>query len=141
MYTRSLVTIVLLMLCAFTTVLASPPPPPSKNFTVTSPKYNKVYHVGDEIPVRISVSDLKGDLYLSNPVFNVWIQKDIRFPDLNEKVGQLRLQTLYKEGYKFKAKKEYLIKQQANVPFRVRVNYETMERAGYSDSPAFQIKK
>ncbi|KAF9994266.1 hypothetical protein BGZ79_000982 [Entomortierella chlamydospora] len=141
MYARSLISIVLLALCAITTILASQAQQ-SNEFYVTSPKKNSVYHVGQEVPVKISiVNGTRGNLYRVNPSLTIYLQKDIPLPDLNVVVGNVRARTLYKNGYKFKVDKKYLIKQQSNVPFRIRASWETMERAGFADSAPFQLKK
>ncbi|KAF9350042.1 hypothetical protein BGX26_011732 [Mortierella sp. AD094] len=139
MYARSLISIVLLALCAIGTILASPPHP-STDFSVISPKRNSVYHVGQEVLVMISiVNGTASNLYGVNPKVNIYLQKNIALPELNVVVGTVTARSLYKNGFKFKVDKKYLIKEQANVPFRVRASWETMERAGFNDSPSFKL--
>ncbi|KAG0197788.1 hypothetical protein BGX28_008709 [Mortierella sp. GBA30] len=143
MYTRSLITFLLLALCALSTVLASPPAHPATDvLSVTSPKYYSVYRVGKPIPVKVTfVNGTENALYKANSEVRIIIQKNIRYPQLSTQVGSVRAQTLYKNGFSFLAKEEYLIKEQANVPFRVRVSFDYPGRFGFADSDSFKIVK
>ncbi|KAF9084777.1 hypothetical protein BGX29_006640 [Mortierella sp. GBA35] len=150
MYARSLLTIVLLALCALCTfssvVVASPPPPQSTDvLKVTSPPAEKTYKVGQDIHVKVElVGGKKNILYKDNTPIDVIIQKNIRYPRLNVKVASVPARTLATKGYKFKAKKEYLIKEQATVRFRIRTHFDhTQEpkKSGFSDSRGFYIVK
>ncbi|KAF8932785.1 hypothetical protein EDD21DRAFT_373908 [Dissophora ornata] len=143
MYARSLLTFVLLAFCALSTVLASPPPHPSTNIlSVTSPTFDSVYHVGQDVHVKISiVNGTAGALYKANPKVNILLQKNIRLPLLNVQVGSISARTLYHDGFKFKVDKKYLIKEQANVPFRVRTSFDLGTLGGFADSPSFKLVK
>ncbi|KAF9897376.1 hypothetical protein BX616_005709 [Lobosporangium transversale] len=142
MYARPFITIVLLALCTLGTVLASPPPKPSRDiFSVTSPEYESVYRVGQYVPVAISiVNGTEGYLYQKNPSMRITIQKNIRYPNLNERVGEISARELYHSGFRFKVKKAYLIETQKTVPFRVRVSFSAEPRGGFNDSPSFRLK-
>ncbi|KAG0266102.1 hypothetical protein BG011_003310 [Mortierella polycephala] len=148
MYAHSLVTLVLIALCTLGTVsnlgllaAAAPPPPQATDLlSVTSPSLNDDYKVGEIIHVQISlVNGTSGVIYQENPEMNIHIQKDIRFPKLNVKLGTVSATTLYNDGFEFKALKSYLIKEQANVPFRVRVSFHIPDRTGYVDSAPFKL--
>ncbi|KAF9182866.1 Dcp1p-Dcp2p decapping enzyme complex alpha subunit [Haplosporangium sp. Z 767] len=120
---------------------AAPPPPQATDLlSVTSPSLDDVYKVGETICVRISlVNGTSGVIYQENPKMNILIQKDIRYPKLNVKLGSVSASTLYNDGFKFRALKKYLIKEQANVPFRVRVSFSIPDRTGYVDSAPFRL--
>ncbi|KAF9433422.1 hypothetical protein BGZ76_009480 [Entomortierella beljakovae] len=133
MYSRSLLTLTAFLLCILSTILASPPARPATDiFSVTSPVHNSVYKVGQLIKVKASfVNGTSGYLYKANPPVKIIIQKNIRYPQLNEVVGTVSARTLYRNGFKFKVQKKFLIKEQANIPFRVRASFQAKERDYY----------
>ncbi|KAF9922599.1 hypothetical protein FBU30_007268 [Linnemannia zychae] len=146
MYTRNLFTLVLVALCALcslSSVFAKPPAHPATDvLKVTSPHEGKVYHVGDIIHVKVELPGGKNNiLYKSNVPVEMIIQKRIARPNLNIALGKVPARTLAKEGFKFVAKKEYIIPTQKTVAWRVRAHFDAPSRSGFSDSQGFHIKK
>ncbi|KAF9357676.1 hypothetical protein BGX26_003306 [Mortierella sp. AD094] len=124
MYRRSLISFLLFALCALCAVLASPPPPPATDIlSVSQPQRGSVYRVGQDILVKIKiVGGVDSELYKRNPKITLYIQKDIQ---LNKVVGTVSACTLATTGFKFPAKKTFLIKEQPNIPFRVRASFSS----------------
>ncbi|KAF9133237.1 hypothetical protein BGW39_010254 [Mortierella sp. 14UC] len=143
MYARKLITILLVAFCALSFVLAAPPPPPATDIlVVTSPPANAVYKVGEEITVKVKLpGGKKNILYKANTPIKLTIQKLIPMPNLNKKVGTVHARTLATTGFKFIAKKEYIIDTQVNMPWRVRASFDHKDRSGYSDSRGFKLVK
>ncbi|KAF9580930.1 hypothetical protein BGW38_002228 [Lunasporangiospora selenospora] len=140
MYMRSLITFVLVALCAMSALAAPPPPQATDILQVTIPKTGAIYKVGDYIPVHVKlVNGTSSEIYKKNPKIRLTIQKAVRLPLLNVRLGEVRARTLAKDGFKFLAKKEYLIKEQPTAKFRVRASFDT-PRGGYVDSGRFDIK-
>ncbi|KAG0368349.1 hypothetical protein BGZ54_002142 [Gamsiella multidivaricata] len=123
--------------------MAAPQPHPSTDIlSVTSPKFNSVYKVGHKVPVKISiVNGTKSEFYKKNPKVELYLQKNIHLPLLNVHLGSVRARTLHKDGFEFKVKAKYLIKEQSNVPFRVRASFDLGARSGFVDSPSFKLVK
>ncbi|KAG0065115.1 hypothetical protein BGZ89_008594 [Linnemannia elongata] len=145
MYARNLVTLVLLALCALcslSSVFASPPPHPSKLIAVTSPALDSVYKVGQVINVKVKLAGGKNNiLYKDNTPIDVIIQKKIPMPNLNVKIATVPARVLADKGFKFVAKKEYIIPTQTNVKWRVRLHFDHGPESGFDDSDGFVIKK
>ncbi|KAF9115237.1 Dcp1p-Dcp2p decapping enzyme complex alpha subunit [Mortierella sp. AM989] len=98
-------------------------------FGVASPKMDSIYRIGQGIHVKASiVNGTSGYLYMANPNITISLQKNIPYPQLNVVVGTMSAHTLYKSGFKFKVQEEYLIKKQANIPFRVRASFKAADR-------------
>ncbi|KAG0307304.1 Dcp1p-Dcp2p decapping enzyme complex alpha subunit [Dissophora globulifera] len=103
-------------------------------------KHNAVYHVGDQVNVRISiVNGTSGALYRANPEITILLQKDIRLPALNVQVGKIRARELFHNGFRFRVRSRYLIREQANVPYRVRTSFDLGRRSGFADSASFRL--
>ncbi|KAG0328942.1 Dcp1p-Dcp2p decapping enzyme complex alpha subunit [Dissophora globulifera] len=107
---------------------------------VRKARHNAVYHVGDQIDVRISiVGGTSGALYRANPEITILLQKDIRLPALNVQVGKIRARELFHNGFRFRVKSRYLIREQANVPYRVRTSFDLGRHSGFADSASFRL--
>ncbi|KAK3829728.1 MAG: hypothetical protein J3R72DRAFT_456483 [Linnemannia gamsii] len=147
MYTRNILTFVLVAICALCSfssfVHAKPPPKPATDIVVvTSPQVNKVYKVGDTITVKVSLpGGKKNILYKANTPIDLSIQKLIPRPNLNEDLGTVPARTLSTTGFKFVALQEYIIDTQVNIPWRVRAHFDHPSRSGFSDSRGFKIVK
>ncbi|KAK3819082.1 MAG: hypothetical protein JOS17DRAFT_756938 [Linnemannia elongata] len=151
MYARNLVTLVLLALCALCSLssvfaapaeVASRPPPPSKLLIVTSPVFNSSYKVGEKINVKVKLAGGKNNiLYKDNTPIDVIIQKKISMPNLNVKIATVPARVLADKGFKFVAKKEYIIPTQTGVKWRVRVHFDHGAESGFADSDGFVIVK
>ncbi|KAG9063974.1 hypothetical protein KI688_004088 [Linnemannia hyalina] len=145
MYTRNLVTLVLLALCALcslSSVFAKPPPPPSNLITVTSPVFDSVYKVGKKITVKVKLTGgVHNVLYKDNTPIDIIIQKSIPMPNLNVKIATVPARVLADKGFKFVAKKEYIIPTQTGIRWRIRVSFDHSPQSGYSDSAGFFIVK
>ncbi|KAG0298174.1 hypothetical protein BGZ96_001719 [Linnemannia gamsii] len=146
MYTRNLVSLVLLALCAlcsFSSVFAAPPPPPATDIiVVTSPKEGTNYKVGDQIHVKVKLpGGKKNILYIHNTPVKLIIQKRIPKPNLNKDIAFVPARILATKGYSFKALEEYIIDTQKTVAWRVRTHFDQGDKSGYSDSQGFYIKK
>ncbi|CAO3574032.1 unnamed protein product [Mortierella alpina] len=138
MYMRSFLTITLLALCALSAmpslVFAGPPPPPAHDIMVVTGPSASNYTVGEELVAEAYIRSAA--FRKANPKVNISIQKSIRYPQLNVRLGSIRAKKLEKPGFKFTLKKEWLIKEQKNVPFRIRVSW-TEPKSGYQDSEDF----
>ncbi|KAF9565323.1 hypothetical protein EC968_004160 [Mortierella alpina] len=119
-------------------VLAGPPPPPAHDImVVTEPNYGN-YTVGEELVTKAYIRSAA--FKKANPWVTVSIQKSIRYPQLNVRLGSVRARKLEKSGFKFRLKKEWLIEKQKNIPFRVRVSW-SKPKSGYQDSEDFYFHK
>ncbi|KAF7721338.1 hypothetical protein EC973_004856 [Apophysomyces ossiformis] len=142
MQMRSIFTLVLLALCSLTVlpvlVLARPPPPPTRDILVLTQPTSGTYKVGDELHVK---ADIKNeDFKKKNPKVDLYIQKSIQYPQLNEHLGSIHAKDLAGKGFKATIKKEWLIKKQANIAFRVRAHWDS-PKSGYVDSDSFKLLK
>ncbi|KAF9996439.1 hypothetical protein BGZ65_007968 [Modicella reniformis] len=140
MYVRLISTLLFLTFCSLSTfVVATPPPPPSDDIMIViSPSYGN-YTVGDELYVRANI--LSKMFKERNPVLTISIQKSIRYPKLNEEIGNIRARFLEdSSGFMFLLKKKWLIKEQSSVPFRIRVSWSA-PKSGYQDSEDFYFHK
>ncbi|KAF9114452.1 hypothetical protein BGX27_010763 [Mortierella sp. AM989] len=116
------------------TVSAAPPPPPSSHImVVTEPNYSN-YTVGERLYVKAYLRDEK--FKKLNSRVNIAIQKSITYPQLNERLGSIRARRLEGREFSFKLRKEWLIEQQKNIPFRIRVSWSS-PKSGYQDSEDF----
>ncbi|KAF9312884.1 hypothetical protein BG003_005835 [Podila horticola] len=123
------------------TILASPAPPPSHLLKVLEPHFHEVYHVGDNVHVKVKFMDGEQNaLYKANTKINFYIQKAIPMPYLNADLGLISAHKLYKDGFKFVALEKYLIEKQQSIPFRVRAHFDG-SNSGYSDSYSFKIER
>lgn len=121
-------------------VLGSPPVPQSPLLRLTSPAHESTYYVGDEVHVKVTfVGGSKNVLLNEDTKIDFWIQKSIRYPLLNDPLGVISAKDLAKHGFKFKVDKKFLIKEQANVPFRVRAHFEGSQ-PGYDDTASFHLE-
>jgi len=145
MHARSFLTILIIAFCALSScglmALASPPPAESPLLKVTSPGHNSLYHVGDEVEVKVAfVGGSKNVLLKENTQIEFIIQEAIPLPELNDSLGSISAKKLAKDGFKFKVDKKFLITLQSNVPFRVRAHFDG-SKPGYDDSAPFHIKE
>ncbi|KAF9433542.1 hypothetical protein BGZ76_009300 [Entomortierella beljakovae] len=132
MNNRSLITYLLLALCVINTVCAN------ASFKVVSPKDTDIFKVGQDITVKVEVDGGKdSEIYMKDPDVTLSIQKQIPMPDLVRIVGRIGFRDLYDNGLSFVAKKEYIIKTQKNIPYRVRAS---TSKFGYTDSYGFKIE-
>ncbi|KAF9934186.1 hypothetical protein BGZ75_000421 [Mortierella antarctica] len=114
--------------------LAGPPPPPAHDImVVTGPNYDN-YTVGERLVAEAYIRSAA--FKKLNPKVTISIQKSIRYPQLNVRLGSISAQRLEEPGFKFTLKKEWLIEKQKNVPFRIRVSW-SKPKAGYQDSEDF----
>ncbi|KAF9961467.1 hypothetical protein BGZ72_003532 [Mortierella alpina] len=119
-------------------ILAGPPPPPSpKIMVVTAPNAGN-YTVGEELVAEAYIRSAA--FRKANPRVTLSIQKSIRYPQLNVRLGSIRARKLEKPGFKFTLKKEWLIEKQKNIPFRIRVSWSE-PKSGYMDSEDFYFHK
>ncbi|KAG0003487.1 hypothetical protein BGZ80_002361 [Entomortierella chlamydospora] len=116
------------------TLAAGPPPPPADDImVVTEPNYDN-YTVGETLYAK---AFLRSEEFKElNPKVTITIQKSIRYPKLNQRLGSIRAQLLEGPGFAFKLKEEWLIEEQKNVPFRIRVSWSS-PKSGYQDSEDF----
>ncbi|KAG0013955.1 hypothetical protein BGZ81_000752 [Podila clonocystis] len=140
MHSRSLLTIVLLVIFGFLIqVNGAPPPPASDLLKLAGPNEGAIYYVHDRVHIKVEFKDGKNnELYKKNKKIKFIIQKRIPMPALNELVATVKARDLYKAGeFVFEVKKEYIIDQQKSIPYRIRAAWD----GGYSDSNGFFIKK
>ncbi|KAF9979899.1 hypothetical protein BGZ65_005847, partial [Modicella reniformis] len=115
--------------------MAIPAPIPNI-MDIISPDENE-YSVGTSLSVQVTIRN--EEFRLVDPEVRIRIQKSADFPMLNELVGTTRARILEDVGFKFPIKKEWLIKEQANIPFRIRVSWD-YPRGGYQDSGNFDLE-
>lgn len=119
-------------------VLAGPPPPPAHDIMVVTGPNADNYTVGEEL---VATAYIRSQAFKkANPEVTISIQKSIRYPQLNVRLGKIRARKLEKPGFKFTLKKEWLIKEQKNIPFRIRVSW-SKPKGGYQDSEDFYFHK
>ncbi|KAF9417841.1 hypothetical protein BGZ76_004473 [Entomortierella beljakovae] len=141
MHSKSFFMFVLFALSCFTAVFAGPPPPPSSDImVVTSPNYG-MNKVGDVLYVQAYLRSAK--FKKLNPKVYINIQKSIRYPKLNVRLGTIKARRLEGKGFRFTLKKEWLIDDQKSVPFRIRVSWKAVGgiKGGYVDSEDFYFEE
>ncbi|KAF9944468.1 hypothetical protein BGZ65_012013, partial [Modicella reniformis] len=102
---------------------------------MTSPSHGN-YTVGTTLYIQAYIRSEK--FKKANAEVRIRIQKSTNYPMLNVLLGTSCASVLKDHGFKFKLKKEWLIKQQKNIPFRMRVSWD-YPKGGYQDSEDFYL--
>ncbi|KAF9994100.1 hypothetical protein BGZ65_010298, partial [Modicella reniformis] len=74
-----------------------------------------IFHVR----AKIRYSKLK-----ANPYVMIRIQEHTKHPMVNDIMGSIHVRDLENEGLRFRLKKKWLVREQANIPFRIRVSWK-----------------
>lgn len=142
MHSRSVLVFLFLTLFGLLSVMvsaapaapAAPPPPEATDvMDVISPSAGD-YSVGQTLTAQIKIK--QATFRAANPEVRLYIQKKIRYPALNVQLGTISASDLETGGFKFTLKKEWLIEDQKNIPFRIRVSWSE-PKTGYRDSEGF----
>ncbi|KAF9976312.1 hypothetical protein BGZ73_008800 [Actinomortierella ambigua] len=104
---------------------------------VTSPNYDN-YTVGELLYVDIYIRDAK--FRELNPWLYLYIRKHHRKPALNVAMGRIKAQDLEKTPYPFVLHERYITKEQKDVPYHVRVQWDKPKK-GYMYSEDFYMHK
>ncbi|KAG0049114.1 hypothetical protein BGZ83_006032 [Gryganskiella cystojenkinii] len=111
------------------------------HLTLTSPKQDDVYQVGDIIHVKANLQGgTKSELWKKNPKVKLTLRKNLAHPGGEDIVGYVYVRDLVHDGFKFKVLKKYLVISK-RTSYSVLASWEDQGAAQSTESGVFKLEK
>lgn len=113
--------------------------PSTNTLVLTSPKQGAVYHVGNEVLIKATLSP-SSELYKKNPKVTFFLRKNLSHPIAGFNVGSANVRDLVHTGIRFKVLSKYLDVSSKTLDY-VAATFEDQGTLQNVPSGVFQLEK